>query len=302
MYVSLHALLALIFGGILLSAVVGPPALSRRVRHPQRVRVALTVLAVVGVPVNLAGTGLAVGSAASLAVLYVSLAALAAAGAMVALLRIDRQPTRLPRRVLAIGAHPDDLEIACGGTLAKFVDSGHEVHVLVMSDGSKGGDRSTRVGEAHRGASFLGAASVTVHQLPDTRLSESGQQMVGAIEALIRRHNPDIVLTHSGNDQHQDHHAVHEATLRAARQHSTILCYESPSVTRAFDPSVFVDIEDYVDVKVEAVGIHENQAGKPYMTPQRLRGLATFRGAQAKRQYAEGFEAVRVLGSAVGDL
>ncbi|GAA0226952.1 PIG-L family deacetylase [Cryptosporangium japonicum] len=215
---------------------------------------------------------------------------------------IDAAPATQARRILAIGAHPDDLELACGGTIAKLHDSGHEIHALVMSGGEVGGDSSRRPREALTGGKLLGISSVTVHDFPDTRLREAELEMTQVIEAALRRYNPDIVLTHSGNDQHQDHHAVHVATLRAGRQHSAILCYESPSVTSKFLPQVFVDIGDYVDVKVKAVQAHRDQAGKPYMTGDRIRGIASFRGAQAKIGHAEGFEPVRLLASAVGDL
>ncbi|WP_427019309.1 PIG-L deacetylase family protein (plasmid) [Pseudarthrobacter sp. P1] len=133
------------------------------------------------------------------------------------------------------------------------------------------------------------------HSFTDTALSRHGQEMVGAIEAAIARYNPDIILTHSNHDQHQDHQAVHMATLRAARQHHSILCYESPSATRDFNPSVFVDIEDYMDAKVEAVKMHTDQFDKPYMTAERVRGVASFRGGQARRKTAEAYEPVRLL-------
>ncbi|MGZ4636740.1 MAG: PIG-L deacetylase family protein [Oryzihumus sp.] len=207
-----------------------------------------------------------------------------------------------PRRVLAIGAHPDDLELACGGTLAKLSDSGHEVHALVLSHGERGGEGAARPREARAGGVLLGLTSVQVHDFLDTRLGEDPVGLVQAIEAMIRRVNPDIVLTHSGHDQHQDHQAVHEATLRAARQSTSILCYESPSATPDFRPSVFVDIDEYVEVKVAAVAAHRDQGRKPYMTPERVRGIATFRGSQAKVASAEGYEPVRLLGSALGEL
>jgi len=204
------------------------------------------------------------------------------------------------RVVLAIGAHPDDLEIACGATLAKLADAGHEVHVLVMSNGSVGGDEEIRNTEALRGAQFMGAKTVRVSNLPDTRLEEATNEMVQAIENRINELNPDVLFTHSEHDQHQDHHAVHFATLRAARRHSSILCFESPSATRKFNPAVFIDIEDYLDVKIHAVAQHRNQMGKPYMSEENVRGIAAFRGNQAKTQFAEGFEPVRLLGSSVG--
>ena len=142
----------------------------------------------------------------------------------------------------------------------------------------------------------MGLTSCRVLDFPDTALASKEDNMMRVIEQAIERFNPDIILTHSKNDQHQDHSSVHLATLRAARQHSSILCYESPSVTRRFDPSVFVEITDYLDVKVQAVGLHNDQAGKPYMLPERVRGLAAFRGAQARGQHAEAFEPVRLRG------
>ncbi|WP_207596255.1 PIG-L deacetylase family protein [Arthrobacter sp. D5-1] len=231
---------------------------------------------------------------------------LAGAGLIVACLvapafRIRYRVAARPRRVLAIGAHPDDLELACGATLAKLSDAGHDVRTMVMSNGSQGGDSRVRVTEAAAGSDFMGATAVQVHHFQDTNLSGHGPEMVKAIEEAIEDFRPDVVITHSRNDYHQDHQAVHSATMRAARRHSSILCFESPSSTRQFDPSVFVDIAGYVDVKIHAVGMHRNQKGKPYMSAERVRSLAAFRGSQVKTTYAEGFEPVRLLGSAVGE-
>ncbi|AFR27646.1 uncharacterized protein, LmbE-like protein [Arthrobacter sp. Rue61a] len=215
--------------------------------------------------------------------------------------RIRHGVATQPRKVLAIGAHPDDLELACGATLAKLSDAGHEVRTMVMSAGSKGGNSAVRVTEATAGSDFMGASAVQIHNFQDTYLSEHGQEMVTAIEAFIEEFRPDVVITHSRNDYHQDHQAVHSATMRAARRHSSILCFESPSSTRQFDPTVFVDIAGYLDVKIRAVAMHRNQKGKPYMSAEKVRSLAAFRGEQVKTSYAEGFEPVRLLGSAVGE-
>jgi LmbE family N-acetylglucosaminyl deacetylase len=203
-------------------------------------------------------------------------------------------------RVLAIGAHPDDLEIACGGTLAKLAANGHQIKALVMSDGRVGGDASVRGGEAIRGAATLGFKDIELCHLPDTCLDNFDMEMITAIERAIGEHQPDLLLTHSQHDQHQDHQAVHVATLRAGRFHPSILCFESPSVTRAFNPSVYVDIEEHLELKIRAIEQHQDQSGKPYMTADRISSLASFRGAQAKRKAAEGFEPVRVLSSAIG--
>lgn len=216
--------------------------------------------------------------------------------------RISPEISAQPRRFLAIGAHPDDLELACGATLARLVDSGHEVHGIVMSRGAVGGDASTRPKEAQRGADFLGLRSIEVHDFPDTNLALVANDLIRAIEEKIKEVQPHIILTHSANDQHQDHNAVHIATLRAARQHHSILCFESPSSTRDFKPDVFIDVNDYTAVKVAAVLTHRNQAGKPYMTPDVVRSVTGFRGRQAKTGHAEGFEVVRLLVNEAGVL
>lgn len=207
----------------------------------------------------------------------------------------EAEPVR-PRRVLAVGAHPDDLELGCGATLARWIDAGYEVHGLVMSNGERGGT-GVRPAEAVSAGNFLGAKSVTVLSFPDTRLSDTSSHMVVAIEELVSRLQPDIILTHSANDSHQDHKAVHLATLRAARFHSTLLCYESPSATSRFRPTVFVDVGGYLDVKVLAIATHRDQSDKPYMTGERIRATASYRGGQAKVRHAEGYEPVRVLAS-----
>lgn len=212
----------------------------------------------------------------------------------------ERSPR--PRRVLAIGAHPDDLEIACGATLAKMRDAGHAIHAMVLTGGEAGGDPVIRVREAHSGAAFLGLNSVEVLNFNDTALAEQVNEITRAIEARIHAYHPDIILTHSAHDQHQDHLAVHQATMRAARNHGAILCYESPSVTRDFLPTFFVDIGDYVDVKIAGVRTHADQRAKSYVSAERLRGTAVFRGGQAKTRYAEGFEVVRAISSSLGDM
>ena len=223
--VSIYVLLIVFLVAFLVAASVGRSWFHRRLRRPELLR----------------GISLSVGSfllASNVACLFVhaefwqtstltaTLGGLAALGIAMSTLRTGGVPAPLPRRVLAIGAHPDDLALACGGTLAKFVDSGHEVQGLVMSDGRRGGDALERSLDAQGGAALVGLTGMSHHNFPATELARHGQEMVSVIEAALVRHNPDIILTHSSHDQHQDHLAVHLATLRAARQHHSILCYE----------------------------------------------------------------------------
>jgi LmbE family N-acetylglucosaminyl deacetylase len=201
-----------------------------------------------------------------------------------------------PGRVLAIGAHPDDIEIAAGAALAKMRDAGYQICGLVLTDGEKGGRAEVRPGEARRGGAFLGLEEVSVEKFIDTRLQSQAVEIANTIETMVKRFKPDIIFTHSAHDLHQDHQAVYEATLRATRNMPvTVLCYESPSVTDDFRPTYFMDVCQYAEVKIHAMREHWDQHEKPYMREEVVRGKLAFRGAQAKVEYAEGFEVQRMI-------
>jgi LmbE family N-acetylglucosaminyl deacetylase len=210
--------------------------------------------------------------------------------------KIIIRPKYLAGRVLAIGAHPDDIEVAVGGSLAKMRDVGYTIHEIVMTRGEKGGNVNTRPGEARNGAEFLGLEGLQVLDFADTCLSAEVINIANVLEETIAKTRPDIIFTHSKNDLHQDHRAVYEATMQATRDtRTTILCYESPSSTQDFYPTYFIDVGKYVDVKIRAIREHWNQRKKPYMKPEVIQGKLAFRGSQAKVNYAEGFEVARMV-------
>ena len=209
--------------------------------------------------------------------------------------KIVLKPVCRPQRILAIGAHPDDIEIAAGATLAKQRDSGNYVYGLILTNGQVGGNGSKRKLEAGDGAVFLGLDDFKISDFPDTRLHEYPNEILKEIESTINQIKPDIIYTHSAHDIHQDHQVVHDATLRAARRSSNILCYESPSASLDFIPQYFVEVSDYVEVKIEAIRSHWDQRNKPYMKPEKVRSKLAFRGEQARVDFAEGFEVVRMV-------
>lgn len=264
----------------------------RRFRHSHRLlavmRTAhLTVIVLTAVAVLTDQPGFA-GAAVAVLLLVLALQP----GLLFLLIPQTRSPA--PQSILVVAAHPDDLEIAVGGTLAKFIDNGHRVHALVMSHGDAGGDAAVRPHEAKAGAWFLGLTSLTLLDLPDRRLELSGTEMIDAIESHVGDLDPHVILTHSGKDVHQDHHAVHMAVLRAARHHSSILCFESPSVMADFDPRVFMEIGDYRHVKTAGIAAHADQSAKGYMADDVIGGIASFRGRQSRLGRAEGFEVIRL--------
>lgn len=300
MTISAHILLAVLVATNAVIVVICEPTIRRRIRNYRVLQLFAIGAALLLLPANIlsAAAHSRVPSATDTFIVVASITALIVQLVNLAIGWIPAPHPVATRRVLAIGAHPDDLELACGGTLSKLADSGYEVHTLVLSAGAVGGDANVRPDEAWGGARLMGATKCEVLNFPDTRLATQESELVQAIEARINSFNPDIIFTHSANDQHQDHAAVHLATLRAGRRHPAILCYESPSVTAAFNPSVFVEIGDYVGAKQAAITMHRNQSAKPYMTDQKITAKAVFRGSQAKMDAAEAFEPVRVPGFA----
>ncbi len=201
-----------------------------------------------------------------------------------------------PGKVLVIGAHPDDIEIAVGASMAKLHDTGYQITGLVLSHGERGGDSESRLSEAHNSAHFLEIDAVSIMDFTDTKMSLEANEIVRVIEDIVNEFHPNLVFTHSRHDLHQDHQVVYEATLRALRNAPvSILCYESPSVTQDFVPNYYIDVCGYVDVKIEAIQTHWDQHEKPYMKPNLIRSKLAFRGNQAKIEYAEGFEIARMI-------
>ncbi len=202
--------------------------------------------------------------------------------------------------ILAIGAHPDDIELGCGGLLISAVRKGHGVYLYTLTHGGAGGDPSQRVKEAQKSAEFMGAKALWLDDLADSKLEE-GIDLINRIESRIEFVRPDIILTHHPNDVHHDHRTVARATLEAGRYDSNILAYEIP-LTRNFDPKVFYDISEVIDDKVELVNLFLSQREKIYLRANAIKGLAEYRALQSRFHgsvnYVEAFDAAKLcLGS-----
>jgi LmbE family N-acetylglucosaminyl deacetylase/cytochrome c-type biogenesis protein CcmH/NrfG len=195
--------------------------------------------------------------------------------------------------ILAIGAHPDDIELGCGGTLSRYNELGYKVYGLVMTTGDEGNpyvnEGVSRRGEAESGATIMGLDRLWVYNLKDTQLGSQINEMKNIIEEKIRLTCAEIIVTQSPHDVHQDHRAVFEATKIAARGDRSLLCYEDVSTEAHFAANYFVDITDYLGDKVRAVQAHRTQKEKSYMSPENITGRALHRGMQTGVRYAEAF-------------
>lgn len=207
----------------------------------------------------------------------------------------QRTPEFVGQSVLAIGAHPDDIELGTAGFLMKLKDSGARVYGLTMTRGEKGGDPGRRPREAERATAFIGLDGYWILDLPDTGLGDRIPAMRAAIEEKIREVGATIVLTHTDVDVHGDHRAVHAATREAARAVPTVLCYEDVSTSKEFVPNYFVDITDYIEPHLKAVAYHRSQDHRTYMDPEVVRGRAAHRGMQIGASFAMAFRTVNLV-------
>ena len=204
-------------------------------------------------------------------------------------------PSHTPsQNVLAIGAHPDDVEIGCGGSIASHSKQGDRVYVAYLTRGEKSGPPKTRIAESRLACRILGTSKTVFGEFTDSNIPVD-HLAIEFLEDVVREAKPEIVYTHSVNELHQDHRNVGYVSLSAFREVQKILAYESPRIMQNFAPSYFVDISRYIDLKWKALQAHVSQRRKNYMAYKSMINLASFRGRQVGVNAAEGFEVIRYL-------
>ena len=197
--------------------------------------------------------------------------------------------------ILAVGAHPDDIELGSGGTLYKATQAGAKVIALYMTRGGRNSDTAVRMRESTEAMHILGVNEIWFEDFPDTEIPDSFEA-INCLEQYAIKYQPDIVLTHSINDTHQDHRRVAWLAMSSFRNVPKILAFETPRVRpAAFLPNYFVNITGCVDKKWAALQRHVSQSEKRYIAYESTVNLASFRGSQVGVQAAEAFEVVKYL-------
>jgi LmbE family N-acetylglucosaminyl deacetylase len=199
--------------------------------------------------------------------------------------------------VLAIGAHPDDIEYGCGGMLTKYAQRGHGVFLWIASDGALGGDGDLRRQEQAESARIMGVREVFWGDYPDTEIPLT-RELIVRIESVIRRIEPRMIFVHYPDDTHQDHRNLAQGTQSATRYVPNFLFYEGPT-TQNFMPNCYTDIEGVLDEKLACLKAHRSQVAKTNIEDLSILELAkssaNFRGIQARVKYAEAFQSIRLL-------
>jgi two-component system response regulator HydG len=214
--------------------------------------------------------------------------------ATVAALVDKGRAARLANRqsVLAIGAHPGDVEIGAAGSLLAHRAMGNEVSILTLSRGARGGTESTRASESAMAARVLGA-TLYHDDLQDTNISES-DPTIGVISRVVESVQPTVIYTHSFHDVHQDHRNTYRAAMVAVRDIGRVYCFQSPSATVDFRPTRFVNIDEHLKRKLQAIDAFASQVEvRAYLEPDLIQSTARYWSRFGGGRYAEAFEVVR---------
>lgn len=203
---------------------------------------------------------------------------------------LGRDPSE-PLRILCLGAHGDDIEIGCGGTLLRLLRDrpGSSVRWVVFSADD------VREAEVRASATdFLAGADafdVTVHRFRENYFPHVGAEVKDAVAQLVSAEAPDIVFSHRRDDEHQDHRAIAGFTWNTFRDH-LIAEYEIPKYEGDLGhPNAYVALDSKLaDHKVELLMRHYgSQHDKRWFRPETFRGLMAVRGVECNASWAEAF-------------
>lgn len=217
--------------------------------------------------------------------------------------------------ILAVGCHPDDLEIACAGTLAKYVKQGDNVYMCHVANGNMGHTiilpdelKLIREKEAEKSGKLIGAMEIINLDVPDLWVNSYNEDVVMKLIEVIRHTKPDVIITHGPDDYMKDHLEVGKMVFDASFSSSIPHTYtKSPSYSVIppiyymdtlagvnFLPEEYVDITETIEIKLRALDCHESQV-KWMLEHDKIdfldfvRTVSKFRGLQCGVGYAEGF-------------
>ena len=204
------------------------------------------------------------------------------------------------KTIIAFGAHPDDLEIGMGGTIAKLSAMGYNVQPIIatLPNFIKSDTKEGRKSESILAAKVMGCKFPIFLDLSPEQMV-FGRKLVTLIDSLITEHKPDSVFTQWYGDSHQDHQILTSSVISACRNQNNLFMYETTipgGITEnSFRPQLFVDITETIDIKKNALECFQSQfirCGEIWIPA--VIGRCSYRGYQVDAKYAEAFEVVKV--------
>jgi LmbE family N-acetylglucosaminyl deacetylase len=205
------------------------------------------------------------------------------------------------KSVLVFGAHPDDLEIGMGGTIAKLTSMGYEVQPIIatLPNFVKSDTKEGRKSESMLSAKVMGCKSPIFLDLSPEEMV-FGRKLVTLIDSLITTNIPDSIFTQWHGDSHQDHQILTKSVISACRDQNNIFMYETTipgGITEnSFRPQLFVNITETIEIKKNALECFQSQFARcgDIWIPAIL-GRCSYRGYQINSKYAEAFEVIKVI-------
>jgi len=203
------------------------------------------------------------------------------------------------KKILALAPHVDDVEVGCGATISRFIDEGKELFYVAFSLAQESipnrfSKNSTTI-ETRNSMRVLGIENknTTILNYKVRNFLENRQAILENMINLKNNINPDLVLTPSSYDIHQDHNVIYIEAYRAFK-HISILGYELIQNTQKFNNNMFISVSyDNLKKKIKSVQEYKSQKDKPYMNSKIIESLALIRGVQSNNQFAESFEVIR---------
>ena len=197
-------------------------------------------------------------------------------------------------KVLVLSAHPDDAEVGCGGTIAKYAMQGHAVKIITTVIPSL---HDVRLEESQAAARILGVQ----HECFDIHAADMifNRAIVERFDRAISSFEPNLIFTHWIHDSHNDHQVVANATIAASRKNGcSVFMYEQTIpggiTSNPFRAQKYIDVSETLDKKLEAIRAHASQMhshGDWWLYG--IQGRAQYRGFQIRKKYAEAFETIK---------
>ncbi len=200
------------------------------------------------------------------------------------------------KRVVFLGAHPDDIELGCGALIARIAPM-TDVRCVTFSNNQKNPLLTNLVAEHYASMAVLGIPKekVTLLEFETRRFPDARQEILEAMLKIQREFQPDIVFVHTKADVHQDHNTMTAEALRAFRGR-TVLGFDVVRSSYGFFPDFLVAVEQAdVEKKVEALRQYETYRSKYYFDSELTRANLIRNGAIGERDYAEGFDILRIV-------
>lgn len=203
--------------------------------------------------------------------------------------------------ILVLAPHTDDGELGCGASIAKYIEEGHTVFYAAFSTASQSlrpeFESDQLVKEVKEATGILGIApeNLIIFNYEVRKLNYHRQDILDDMMELSRRIEPDIVFLPSTRDIHQDHITITQEGIRAFK-YCTLFGYELIWNNISLDTDCFNPIkEEHLSLKINALYAYKTQQYRPYMNESFIRSLSSVRGVQAGVEYAEAFEAIRII-------